>query len=82
MNKTSLEISVLVIVAAAIGFYAFVTSQDAAAQTVANNQCNKANCQQNAQSVSVNAGIISNSNVGNQVASNTATKSFNDNNEN
>jgi hypothetical protein len=81
MNKTSLAISALVVVVAiAIGFYGFVASQDAEAQTVSNNDCNFSQC--NAQSVSVNAGTISNSNVGNQVASNTATKSFNGNNEN
>ena len=71
MNKTSLAITALVIVAAAaIGFYGFVATQSAAAQdfntqsttaAVAANDCQDSNCQQNAnaQAASITNGAFS-----------------------
>jgi cytochrome c-type biogenesis protein CcmE len=65
MNKTSLAIVALVIVAAtAIGFYAFAQNAQASSSSLSFSQSNK-------QRSSTLAGIISNSNVGNQLASNT-----------
>ena len=94
MSKTSLAITALVIVAAAaIGFYGFAATQSAAAQdfntaatstAAAANDCQNANCQQNsaavAQSIANGAGSYSDDNtnsVGDISQSNSAEDSFN-----
>jgi hypothetical protein len=71
MNKTSLAIVALAIVAATVvSVYAFA-AQDAQAR------CNNGGslCQRNSQRSHVRAAIISNSDVGNQAASNSVTVS-------
>ena len=93
MNKTSIAITALVIVAAAaIGFYGFAATQSAAAQdfntasntvAAAANDCQESNCQQNAnaQAASITNGAFSQ--TGDQsidqqsTQSNTAEDSFN-----
>jgi hypothetical protein len=68
MNKTSLAIVALAIVAATVvSVYAFA-AQDASAR------CNNGSvCQRNSQRSHVSSSIISNSNVGNQASSNSVT---------
>jgi hypothetical protein len=79
MSKTSLAITALVIVAAAaIGFYGFVATQSAAAQdfntsatsnALSANVCEEANCQQNsaAQAASIATGGAFNTNGDNSI---------------
>jgi hypothetical protein len=93
MSKTSLAITALVIVAAAaIGFYGFVATQSAAAQdfntsaesnAASANECAFANCQQNsnAQAASIANGAYSasgdNTISQSSTQDNTAVDSFN-----
>jgi hypothetical protein len=68
MNKIALAVVALSIVGAATTAIVFTPVQDA------NARCNGGSiCQHNSQSSHISAGIISNSNAGNQAASNSVT---------